>query len=132
MCRVQTLPSTTLKTLQNKFTSKTKRNSNLKESRKISQEKVQPEDSSKNNGQNYKNYKSLKYNPGALKAMLVEKLHKRYDIPKDTIPRKTTDRTDGLSTQRHFRNSSMKNLKINDKQQSVAKHFSKRRRSKPT
>ena len=107
----------------NKMGARTRRNGSMKDFHKSGQEGDQ-------NPKNFKNNKSLKYNPGALKAMLVEKLQKRYDLKPEVVAKRKSDKFDGINTQRNFRTSSMKNLKAGDQNRASSKNFTKRRRSR--
>ena len=92
---------------EKKFRIKTKRNPSFKDVRRASQERLQNLNPSAPIHQ--KGARSLKFDQGALKAILMEKMQKKRYESKQILPKGNMETVDLYAkTQRHFRTTSNK------------------------
>lgn len=89
-----------------KFKVNTQRDAPLQDTKRNSQERIETMQLVEPGHR--KNIKSLKFNSGTIKAMLVEKLHKRYDLNKQLSNRRTIDKIEGVASQKHFKTTTQK------------------------
>lgn len=89
-----------------KFKANTNRDAPLHSTKRNSQERVDPAPLVE--PEHRKNIKSLKFNPGTIKAMLVEKLHKRYDLNKQLANKRALEKVEGVASQKHFKTTTQK------------------------
>lgn len=72
----------------------------------------------------------MKFSSGTLKAMLVEKLHKRYNINKEIAARRTIDAVEGVKSQRHLKHVETQKVYDVKAMGGTQKKFMKRRTSR--
>lgn len=111
-----------------KFKLKPKRNGSIKDIKRVSQERLEAQNIIKPGHK--KNTKSLKFDQGTLKQMLVEKLHKRYDLQQDLLAKRTIDTANVFSTQRNFNVNTNKLFESQSQSSLGQKKFVKRRKSR--
>jgi hypothetical protein len=111
-----------------RFSNIPKRDGSIKEFRRKSQEPIEQLQTLQPGHR--KNTRSMKFDQGTLKAMLVEKLQKRYDINQELVTKRALEKVELYGTQQNFRKTPTKMFDTKSTGRLSQKKFVKRRKSR--